>query len=81
MTLNDRQQRDHDALTEVFAYGPAPNLARDNIDIAGSIARAADSRMRMRFLKANLIAHGKRATISQLVKFILAGGTYDVLEA
>jgi hypothetical protein len=35
MILNDRQQWDHEALTEVLAYGPVPKQAWDNIDIAG----------------------------------------------
>lgn len=34
MILNDRQQWDHEALTEVLAYGPVPKQAWDNIDIA-----------------------------------------------
>src|ERR1700716_12975 len=35
MILNNPAQWDHEALTEVLAYRPAPRQAWDNIDIAG----------------------------------------------
>src|SRR5258705_8557281 len=35
MILNNPEQWDHEALTEVLSYGPAPRQAWDNTDIAG----------------------------------------------
>jgi hypothetical protein len=35
MILNDQEQWDHEALTEVLAYRPAPRQAWDNTDIGG----------------------------------------------
>src|ERR1700681_3800950 len=35
MILNDQEQWDHEALTEVLSYRPAPRQAWDNTDIAG----------------------------------------------
>src|SRR4030088_159517 len=35
MILNNQEQWDHEALTEVFSYRPAPRQAWDNTDIGG----------------------------------------------
>jgi hypothetical protein len=35
MILDHREQWDHEALTEIFSYRPAPRQAWDNADIAG----------------------------------------------